>query len=108
MKCKNKKNYENLVKILIFVVFVNIVFLINLNISYGVDVSTCQTLSADTTYRLTANINNQGSDCFVFGGNNIDFDCDYNTIDGVSGSGANGEEAFTTRTNSFSNLIHLL
>ncbi|NCC71636.1 hypothetical protein EOM09_08750, partial [bacterium] len=56
-----------------------------------IEISTCQTLDANTKYKLIANISAAPNDCFIFGGNNIFFMCENTNI-----GGQNTGEAFTT------------
>lgn len=66
--------------------------------SFAVDISSCQTLSANTEYNLTANIV-ASADCMVFGGDNITFNGQGFSIDGT-----NSGEAFTANNNARANI----
>jgi hypothetical protein len=70
------------------IVFLIGVFLIaSLGIVSAVDISTCQTLSADTTYDLTGNVTaNVNSMCFSISQSNVTLDCNGYSIIGNSTS----------------------
>lgn len=72
-----------------FLFFIFLIFLVILSFNVSaVDINSCQTLNAGTSYKLTANVSSAGT-CFTFNGNNIELDCDGYWIDyDMSASGS--------------------